>query len=64
MRLVEGVAEVLVVQEYMNRGEKAVEDAFYFFPIEEGAALTKVEAVVEGRKVVGRVKEKEVARKE
>ena len=30
----EGVAEVLVVQEYANRGEKAVEDAFYFFPIE------------------------------
>ena len=60
----EGVAEVLVVQEYMNRGEKAVEDAFYFFPIEESAALSKVEAEVEGRKVVGRVKEKEVAKEE
>ena len=57
----EGVAEVSVVQEYLNREEKAME-VIYFFPIEEGAALTKVEAEVEGRKVVGRVKEKEKAK--
>ena len=59
----EGVAEVLVVQEYVNREENAIE-VIYFFPIEESAALTKVEAEVEGRKVVGRVKEKEAAREE
>ena len=59
----EGVAEVSVVQEYLNREEKAME-VIYFFPIEEGAALTKVEAEVEGRKVVGRVKEKEKAKEE
>ena len=63
MRLVEGVAEVLVVQDYVNREENAIE-VIYFFPIEESAALTKVEAEVEGRKVVGRVKEKEVAKEE
>ena len=63
VRMVEGVAEVSVVQEYMNREEKAME-VIYFFPIEEGAALTKVEAEVEGRKVVGKVKEKEKAKEE
>ena len=57
------MAEVSVVQEYLNRGEKAIE-GIYYFPIEEGAALTKVEAEVEGRKVVGRVKEKEKAKEE
>ena len=59
----EGVAEVSVVQDYVNREEKAIE-VIYFFPIEESAALTKVEAVVEGRKVMGKVKEKEKAREE
>ena len=59
----EGVAEVSVVQEYVNREDKAIE-VIYFFPIEESAALTKVEADVEGRKVVGKVKEKEKAREE
>ena len=57
------MAEVSVVQEYVNREEKAIE-VIYFFPIEESAALTKVEADVEGRKVVGKVKEKEKAREE
>ena len=59
----EGVAEVSVVQDYVNREEKAIE-VIYYFPIEEGAAVTKVEAEVEGRKVVGKVKEKEKARQE
>ena len=59
----EGVAEVSVVQEYVNREEKPIE-VIYFFPIEESAAVTKVEADVEGRKVVMKVKEKEKARKE
>ena len=63
MRLVEGVAEVSVVQEYVNWEEKAIE-VIYFFPIEESAAVTKVEADVEGRKVVMKVKEKEQAREE
>ena len=57
------MAEVSVVQEYVNREDKAIE-VIYFFPIEESAALTKVEADVEGRKVVGKVKEKEKAREE
>ena len=59
----EGVAEVSVVQEYVNREEKAIE-VIYFFPIEESAAVTKVEADVEGRKVVMKVKEKKKAREE
>ena len=61
--MVEGLAEASVVQEYMNRGEQAME-VIYYFPIEEGAALTKVEIEVEGRKVVGKVKEKEEAKEE
>ena len=62
-KLVEGVAEVSVVQEYVNREQKAIE-VIYYFPVEEGAAVTKVEAEVEGRTVVGKVKERETARKE
>ena len=62
-KLVEGVAEVSVVQEYVNREQKAIE-VIYYFPVEEGAAVTKVEAEVDGRRVVGKVKERETARQE
>ena len=62
-KLVEGVAEVSVVQEYENREQKAIE-VIYFFPVEEGAAVTKVEAEVDGRRVVGQVKKRETARQE
>ena len=62
-KLVEGVAEVSVVQEYVNREQKAIE-VIYYFTVEEGAAVTKVEAEVEGRRVVGKVKERENARQE
>ena len=57
------MGEVSVVQDYVNREEKAIE-VIYYFPVEEGAAVTKVEAEVDGRKVVGKVKEKETAREE
>lgn len=58
----EGVAEVTVDQEYVNKEEKAVQ-AIYYFPLEEGTALTKLEAEVEGRrKVVSKVKKEEKAR--
>ena len=46
----EGVGEVSVVQDYVNREEKAIE-VIYYFPVEEGAAVTKVEAEVEGRMI-------------
>ena len=59
----EGVAEVSVVQEYVNREQKAIE-VIYYFPVEEGAAVTKVEAEVGNRKVVGKVKERVNARQE
>ena len=59
----EGLAEVSVVQEYMNVESKAIE-VIYYFPIEESAVVTNVEAVVEGRRVVGKVKEKQEAREE
>merc|ERR1719410_130067 len=61
VRLVEGLAEVSLVQEYVNVESKAIE-VIYYFPIEESAVVTKVEAVVEGRRVVGKVKEKQEAR--
>ena len=58
----EGVAEVTVEQEYVNKEEKAIQ-AIYYFPLEEGTALTKLEAEVEGGgKVVGKVKNEEKAR--
>ena len=52
-----------VVQEYVNMESKAIE-VIYYFPIEESAVVTNVEAVVEGRRVVGKVKEKQEAREE
>ena len=52
-----------VVQEYMNVESKAIE-VIYYFPIEESAVVTNVEAVVEGRRVVGKVKEKQEGREE
>merc|ERR1719270_1534526 len=58
VRLVEGLAEVSLVQEYVNVESKALE-VIYYFPIEERAVVTNVEAVVEGRRVVGKVKEKQ-----
>ena len=57
------MAEVCVVQEYVNKEQTAIE-VIYFFPVEEGAAVTKVEAEVENRKVVGKVKERGNARQE
>ena len=63
MRLVEGLAEVSVVQEYVNRESMAIE-VTYYFPIEESATVTKVEAEVEGRRVVGKVKEAQEVREE
>ena len=57
------MAEVSVVQEYVNSEQKAIE-VIYFFPVEEGAAVTKVEAEVDGRRVVGQVKKRETARQE
>ena len=59
----EGLAEVSVVQEYVNVESKAIE-VIYYFPIEESAVVTNVETVVEGRRVVGKVKEKREAREE
>ena len=52
-----------VVQEYVNVESKAIE-VIYYFPIEESAVVTNVETVVEGRRVVGKVKEKREAREE
>ena len=47
----EGVAEVTMEQEYVNKEEKSIQVIFYF-PLEEGTALTKLEAEVEGEGVV------------
>ena len=63
VRLVEGLAEVSVVQEYVNRESTAIE-VTYYFAIEESATVTKVEAESEGRRVVGKVKEAQEAREE
>ena len=57
------MAEVVVVQDYVNREETALE-VTYFFPVEEGATVTEVEAEVEGRRVVGKMMEREKAREE
>ena len=63
VRLKEGLAEVSVVQEYVNREFTTIEVTFYF-PIEESATVTMTKVEVEGRRVVDKVKEAQEAREE
>jgi poly [ADP-ribose] polymerase 2/3/4 len=62
-KVVDMVAQVVVLQEYHNFGGKPIE-AKYVFPLDDRAAVCGFEAFINGKHVVGRVKEKEQARRE
>jgi len=53
-------ARVTVSQRYRNTGAKPIE-AVYVFPLDEGAAVSGFEAVIDGVHVLGEVKEREQA---
>ena len=62
-KLVDLAAEVVVLQEYKNEGNESIE-AKYVFPLDEMAAVCGFEAFINGKHVIGQVKEKEQAHKE
>ncbi|KAK3773376.1 hypothetical protein RRG08_023253 [Elysia crispata] len=62
-KLVDLAGEVVVLQEYYNNSSEAIE-AKYVFPLGEAAAVCGFEAFINGKHVVGEVKEKETAHKE
>nr|XP_040056782.1 protein mono-ADP-ribosyltransferase PARP4 isoform X2 [Gasterosteus aculeatus aculeatus] len=62
-KLMDLLSQVVVFQEYTNRGSAPIE-AKYVFPLDDSAAVCGFEAFINGKHVVGQVKEKETARKE
>lgn len=53
-------AEVVVAQRYVNT-EKVPVEAVYSFPLPESAAVCRFEALIGGKRIVGRVEEREAA---
>ncbi|CAG5135718.1 unnamed protein product, partial [Candidula unifasciata] len=62
-KLVDLAAQVVVLQEYYNNSHQAIE-AKYVFPLDDAAAVCGFEAFINGKHIIGEVKEKEVAHKE
>ncbi|XP_077071730.1 protein mono-ADP-ribosyltransferase PARP4 isoform X2 [Siphateles boraxobius] len=62
-KLMDLLCQVIIFQTYTNKSSVPIE-AKYVFPLEETAAVCGFEAFINGKHVVGKVKEKEQARKE
>ncbi|KAM9343986.1 LOW QUALITY PROTEIN: protein mono-ADP-ribosyltransferase PARP4 [Pholidichthys leucotaenia] len=62
-RLVDLLSQVIIFQKYTNQSSVPIE-AKYVFPLDDSAAVCGFEAFINGKHVVGQVKEKETARKE
>ncbi|XP_061177422.1 LOW QUALITY PROTEIN: protein mono-ADP-ribosyltransferase PARP4-like [Saccostrea echinata] len=62
-KLIDLAGEVVVLQEYHNNRDKALE-AKYVFPLDDMAAVCGFEAFINGKHIIGEVKEKETAHKE
>ncbi|KAM4860185.1 protein mono-ADP-ribosyltransferase PARP4 [Thomomys bottae] len=62
-RLIDFVAQVIVFQTYTNQSHVPIE-AKYIFPLDDKAAVCGFEAFINGKHVVGEIKEKEEAQKE
>ncbi|XP_055887848.1 protein mono-ADP-ribosyltransferase PARP4-like isoform X2 [Biomphalaria glabrata] len=62
-KLIDLAAQVVVLQEYYNNTGESIE-AKYVFPLDDAAAVCGFEAFINGKHIVGEVKEKEVAHKE
>lgn len=54
---------MVVLQEYHNNSDQALE-AKYVFPLDDMAAVCGFEAFINGKHIVGEVKEKETAHRE
>ncbi|XP_060944071.1 protein mono-ADP-ribosyltransferase PARP4 isoform X2 [Limanda limanda] len=62
-KLIDLLSQVIIFQEYTNNSSVSIE-AKYVFPLDDSAAVCGFEAFINGKHVVGKVKEKETARKE
>ena len=63
VKLMDLSSEVIVMQEYENESLRAIE-AKYVFPLDENACVCGFEAFINGKHIVGEVKEKEKAHRE
>ncbi|XP_029936866.1 protein mono-ADP-ribosyltransferase PARP4 isoform X2 [Myripristis murdjan] len=62
-KLMDLLSQVIIFQKYTNHSSVPIE-AKYVFPLDDSAAVCGFEAFINGKHVVGQVKEKEKARKE
>ncbi|MBN3308226.1 PARP4 polymerase, partial [Amia calva] len=62
-RVIDLLAEIIIFQTYTNHSTVPIE-AKYVFPLDESAAVCGFEAFINGKHLVGEVKEKEQARRE
>ncbi|CAB1424384.1 unnamed protein product [Pleuronectes platessa] len=62
-KLMDLLSQVIIFQEYTNNSSESIE-AKYVFPLDDSATVCGFEAFINGKHVVGKVKEKETARKE
>ncbi|XP_061580075.1 protein mono-ADP-ribosyltransferase PARP4 isoform X2 [Cololabis saira] len=62
-KLMDLLSQVVIFQKYTNQSSVPIE-AKYVFPLDDSAAVCGFEAFINGKHVVGKVKEKEKARKE
>uniref|UniRef100_A0A672JAG4 Poly [ADP-ribose] polymerase n=1 Tax=Salarias fasciatus TaxID=181472 RepID=A0A672JAG4_SALFA len=62
-RLMDLLSQVTIFQKYTNQSSVPIE-AKYVFPLDDSAAVCGFEAFINGKHLVGQVKEKEAARKE
>ncbi|KAJ8253455.1 hypothetical protein GJAV_G00213140 [Gymnothorax javanicus] len=62
-KLMDLLTQVIIFQSYTNQSMAPIE-AKYVFPLDESAAVCGFEAFINGKHIVGQVKEKETARKE
>ncbi|XP_009997737.1 PREDICTED: poly [ADP-ribose] polymerase 4 [Chaetura pelagica] len=62
-RIIDFVAQVVMFQTYTNHNSKPIE-AKYVFPLDDKAAVCGFEAFINGKHVIGQVKEKKKAHRE
>ncbi|MED6238228.1 hypothetical protein ATANTOWER_013523, partial [Ataeniobius toweri] len=62
-KLMDLLSQVIIFQKYTNQSSVPIE-AKYVFPLDDSAAVCGFEAFINGKHVVGQVKEKEKARRE
>ncbi|KAM6146970.1 protein mono-ADP-ribosyltransferase PARP4 isoform 2-T3 [Phoenicopterus ruber ruber] len=62
-RIIDFVAQVVMFQNYTNQNSKPIE-AKYVFPLDDKAAVCGFEAFINGKHIIGEVKEKKQAHRE